>query len=118
MELTINNTTLQITNEGGTIIIKAERGEYRADVWTEEPEEGELTAMLWDALCPVSLGIASPTYEEWLDLWCTHEEDEDDTEDREQYEQDHNAAEAWKAVSDINPDDILNYLEHGCGFQR
>ncbi len=119
MELTINNQTIEVTNEGTTIVIKTEKGlEYRDNIWTREPEEFELIAMLWDALCPVSNGFAAPTYEVWLKLWRTHEEGEDDTEDRYQYEIDHNAAEKWKAVSDIDPEDIFKYLEEDCGFER
>lgn len=111
MELTINDTTLQVSNEGTTIIIKAERGEYREDVWTREPKEEELPEMLHDAMCPVYNGSVAPTFEEWSYLWGSAEEDEDDSEDRADFEVDHKAWEGWKKVSDINPADVLNKLE-------
>ena len=108
MELTINNTTLQVTNEGGTIIIKAERGEYRDDIWYEAPEnEDEMPRMLHDAMAPIYCGTVAPTYKKWRDLWCSG----DRKQDRKDFESNHKAAEAWKAVSDISADDIMNKLE-------
>lgn len=110
MELTINNTTLQVSNEGTTIIIKAEKGEYREDVWVREPEEDELPEMLHDALCPVYNGMVAPTYEKWSSLWGSADEDEDDSEDRADFESDLKAWTNWQKVSDLNPDDVLNRI--------
>lgn len=108
MELTINDTTLQVSNEGTTIIIKAEKGEYREDVWTREPTEDELPEMLHDAMCPIYNGSAAPTFEEWSYLWGSEDDEE---QDREDFEIDRKAWEGRQKVSDLNPADILNQIE-------
>ncbi len=107
MKIEFNNQTIEVTNEGTTIIIKAERGEYREDCWTQEPEEGELPYMLHDALAPIANGTNVRSYKEWRDLWYSGDKDQD----RKDYEREQEAATRWKQVSDINPGELMDYLE-------
>ena len=109
LTLTINGTEIEARNEGTTLVIKAERGEYRDEgCWTKEPtKQADMPRMLHDAIAVPLNGTTVHTFEEWEELWYSG----DETKDRQDYEIERRAAEAWKAVSDLDPKDIWDKLE-------
>lgn len=109
MNITVNNITFDIASENnGVCVITGEKGVYRIKAWDCDPDDDqELAAMVMEALSTAYLYLSAPTFNMFRKLFSMGSY----KEDRNDFERSKGAAILWKQASDIDPNEIIEYLE-------